>query len=223
VTARHALARAAALGVVAAVALVACGKRDVPERFGREMVLGTSLPADAIERFNAFVPAPRKPGTSAIDALAADTESWRAASEVTVSANANPYVVVLRVTGRGTGDDGAVTLWLAGFERREKPGGAPFTMTRPIPGLNAPKGGAKGDGRFERVGASGGVSFREDEVVHPVVEIQRRAGLAIERVDVEVWSGLPNPTWREMLFGWQGALVGVFMFVFWWFAFRRRG
>jgi hypothetical protein len=26
-----------------------------------------------------------------------------------------------------------------------------------------------------------------------------------------------------MLFGWQGALVGVFMFVFWWFAFRRRG
>ena len=88
-TARHALARAAALAVVAVVALVACGKRDVPERFGREMVLGTSLPADAIERFNAFVPAPRKPGTSAIDALAADTESWRAASDVTVSANAN--------------------------------------------------------------------------------------------------------------------------------------
>ena len=216
------MARLTALAIVAAVALASCGKADAPERFGRDLVFRTSLPAGAIERFNAFVPTPPKPGTSALDALVADTVSWRSATEVQVSARANPYVVAIRVAGRVTGVDGAVTLWLAGFERLDRPGGAPFTMTKPIAGLNAPKGGAKGEGRFERAGATAPVSFRDDGVVHPVVELQRRAGLAIEGVDVEVWSGLPNPTWREMLLGWQGALVGVVMLVLWWFWFRRR-
>ena len=96
--------------------------------------------------------------------------------------------MAIRVGGRVTGDDGAVTLWLGGFELKEKPGRPP-SVTRPIAGLNAPKGGAKGDGRFERAGATAPVTFLEDEEIRPVVMLQRRAGLTIERVDVEVWSG----------------------------------
>ena len=220
-TQRRALARAAALAIVAAVVLAACGKRGDPERFGRDIEMSTSIPAHAIKRFNAFAPRPPKPGTSGIDLLLADTVTWRSATPLSIRADSNPYVVAIRVSGQVTGEDGAVTLWLAGFDRLDGHGDSSGTITKPIAGLNAPKGGTNGDGRFERAGASGPVSFREDGVVHPVVEIQRRSGLAIERVDVEVWSGLPNPTWREMLLGWQGALVGVVMLVLWWFGFRR--
>jgi len=221
VTRRRAAARAAALALVGAIALASCGKRGEPERFGRDLVMSTSLPASAIARFNAFTPETPRPGTSAIDALLAKTESWRSGHEVRVSADANPYVVAIRVAGQVTGDDGAVTLWLAGFDRLDKDGDSNGAVTKPVAGLNAPKGGANGDRRFERAAASGPMSFREDGVVRPVVEIQRKSGLRIESVDVEVWSGLPNPTWREMLFGWQGALVGLVMLVLWWFGFRK--
>jgi len=209
------------LAIVATAALASCGKPAEPERFGRDLVMRASLPAEAIERFNAFVPETPRPGRNPVEALIANTESWHAPTRLRLSSNANPYVVAIRVTGRVTGDDGAVTLWLAGFDRFDA-FDVPTTRTSPIAGLNAPKGGAKGDGRLERSGATAPVSFREDGDARPVVEIQRRSGLTLESVDVEVWSGVPNPTWREMLFGWQGALVGVAMFVFWWFAFRKR-
>ena len=219
---RAVAARTFALALVAAVALASCGKRGDSERFGRDLEMRASIPAHAVKRFNAFAPKPPKPGTSGIDLLLSETETWRSSTPLRVRADSNPYVVAIRVTGQVSGEDGAVTLWLAGYDRLDRHGDSSGAMTKPIAGLNAPKGGANGDGRFERAGASGPVSFREDGDVHPVVEIQRRSGLTIERVDVEVWSGLPNPTWREMLLGWQGALVGVVMLVLWWFGFRRR-
>ena len=62
---------------------------------------------------------------------------------------------------------------------------------------------------IQRAAGSAPVSYRDAAEIRPVVQLQRRTGLAIESVDAEVWSGSPKPTWIEMLFGWQGALVGV--------------
>jgi hypothetical protein len=209
-----------ALAVVAAATVASCGKRDEPQAFGREVVATARMPRDVVAKFNAFVPEPRKPGESAIDALASDTEVWRAPVRVDVVPAGNPYVIAIHAAGRVTGDAGAVTLWLAGFER--KPDDGPYRQLWPVAGLNAPKEGTRGDGSFARAAASRPVSFRDAETVVPVVEIQRRSGVVLEEVSIEVWSGLPATTWREMLFGWQGALVGLFMLVFWWFLLRKR-
>jgi len=213
--------RTAALVLVAAAVLVACSKRDEPEKFGREIVMSTTFSLEDVARFNAFVPEKLKPGGTALDVLASDSVAWKSASMVRATNAGSPYAVAIRVNGQVTGDEGAVTLWLAGFEFKEKPGRPPGLL-QPIAGLNAPKGGSKGDGRFDRAGASGPVSFREDEDVRPVVELQRRAGLKIERVDVEVWSGMASTPWYRLLFAWQAALVGLVMLVLWWFWFRKR-
>ena len=215
-------ALATLVALAAATMLASCGGKAGPDAFGGEIVMSASMPAEVVERFNAFVPEPVKPGANAIDVLGASTEKWLAPTRLRVTPRQNPYAVAIRVRGRVTGDDGAVTLWLGGFERDEKAGGGPYTMTKPIAGINAPKGGTSGDGRFERAAAVGGTSFRDEEDVRAVVELQRRAGLNIEAVDVEVWSGFSRPTWTQMLLGWQGALVGVFMLVFWWFLLRKR-
>lgn len=213
--------RAAALALVAAAVLVSCSKRDDPEKFGREIVLSKSFSLEDVARFNEFVPEKLKPGSNALDVLASETVGWMSSSTVRVNREGSPYAVVIRVVGRVTGDEGAVTLWLAGFELKEK-AGRPPSFIKPIAGLNAPKGGVKGDGRFERAGTSGPVTFLDAEDVRPAVALQRRAGLTIESVDVEVWSGSRSTTWIEQLGAWRWALVGVFMLVLWWFWFRKR-
>ena len=215
------VARTVAFTVVATAVLVSCGKGNQPETFGNEIVLSKSFTPGDIARFNAFVPEPLKPGGTAIDVLSSDTENWMSSSTVRATRAGSPYVVAVRVGGRVTGNDGAVTLWLAGFELKEKPGRPPNTL-RPIAGLNAPKGGAKGDGRFERAGATAPVTFLEDEDIRPVVMLQRRAGLTIESVDVEVWSGPRSSSWIQLFGVWQAALLGVFMLAFWWFFLRVR-
>jgi hypothetical protein len=221
VSRRGGILRASAVALVAATVLVSCSKRDDPEKFGREIVLSKTFSLEDVARFNEFEPDKLKPGGNALDVLASESVGWLSASTVAVNRDGSPYAVVIRVVGRVTGDEGAVTLWLAGFELQEKPGRPP-SIIRPIAGLNAPKGGVKGDGRYERAGTSGPVTFLEAEVVRPAVALQRRAGLKIESVDVEVWSGPRSTTWIEQLGAWRWALVGVVMLVLWWFFFRKR-
>ena len=211
------LLRACAIAVVAAAALVSCSKRDAPEKFGREIVLSKSFSLADVARFNEFVPEAPRPGGTALDVLASQTVDWKSASPVRVDRAGSPYAVAIRVNGQVTGDNGAVTLWLGGFELNEKPGRPP-SIVKPIAGLNAPKG----DAHFERGGTAGPVTFLEEEEVVPVVALQRRAGLKIESVDVEVWSGPPSTGWVRLLFAWQTVLVGLVMLALWWFWFRKR-
>jgi hypothetical protein len=215
------LLRALGFAVVAAAALASCAKRDEPEKFGREIVLSKSFSLGDVARFNEFVPEKPKPGGTALDVLASETVDWKSAAPVRVNRAGSPYALAIRVNGQVTGDEGAVTLWHGGFELTEKPGRPP-SIIRPIAGLNAPKGGAKGDGRFERAGTAGPVTFLDEEEILPVVSLQRRAGLKIESVDVEVWSGPPSTGWVRLLFAWQTVLVGVVMLALWWFWFRKR-
>ena len=214
---RRTLLRACAIAIVAAVALVSCSKRDAPEKFGREIVLSKSFSLADVARFNEFVPEAPRPGGTALDVLASQTVDWKSASPVRVNRAGSPYAVAIRVNGQVTGDNGAVTLWLGGFELNEKPGRPP-SIVKPIAGLNAPKG----DAHFERAGTAGPVTFLEEEEVVPVVALQRRAGLKIESVDVEVWSGPPSTGWVRLLFAWQTVLVGLVMLALWWFWFRKR-
>jgi len=214
---RRTLLRACAIAIVAAVALVSCSKRDAPEKFGREIVLSKSFSLADVARFNEFVPEAPRPGGTALDVLASQTVDWKSASPVRVNRAGSPYAVAIRVNGQVTGDNGAVTLWLGGFELNEKPGRPP-SIVKPIAGLNAPKG----DAHFERGGTAGPVTFLEEEEVVPVVALQRRAGLKIESVDVEVWSGPPSTGWVRLLFAWQTVLVGLVMLALWWFWFRKR-
>ena len=210
----------AMVAFAAVASLASCGRKPGdPTNFGREVVASATMPRDIVEKFNEFVPEARKPNTSALDALTDKTVDWPLPRVVAVGPGGSPYVVAIRVTGKVTGADGAVTLWLVGFEPTDQRG--PMVL-RPVSGLNAPKGGVKGDGLFERVGGSAPVSYKEAGEIRPVVALQRKTGLVIESVEAEVWSGFPKATWIEMLFGWQGALVGVFMLVFWWFFLRRR-
>ena len=100
---------AVVLGVAALATLASCGRKPGdPTNFGREVVVSARMPRDVVEKFNAFVPPPRKPGDTAIEAMTEEGVAWPLPRVVSVSPDGSPYVVAIRVTGKVTGADGAV-------------------------------------------------------------------------------------------------------------------
>ena len=66
-----------------------------------------------------------------------------------------------------------------------------------------------------------GVSFKEDRKAAPSLDFESSRNLRIDRVQVEVWSGIRKSTWLELLMSWSPILTGVvFLGVVLWF--RRR-
>jgi hypothetical protein len=210
-----------AMACIAATAAAAAGET---QQWGKTLVATYSLPREAVERFNALKSQAANPKLSALEnMLERASESWQSATPLEVSAKANPYRIVIRYDGEVTGDEGAVTLWNAGWFRQGSMQTPEGTISTPLAGLNVSAADGKLGTRVTRVGAGGPLSFRYDGAAYPSIEINRLEGLRLDRVEVEVWSGLASAGWTEMLLGWHGALVGLVMLALWFVFFRRRG
>lgn len=197
---------------------------EAPPKFGKTLVATYTLPREAIDRFNALKPQADNPKLSALENMVArDSRSWQAAKALPVSAKTNPYRIAIRFEGEITGDQGAVTLWNAGWFREGTMQISEGTVATPLAGLNVPAAEGKRGARVTRIGAAGPLSFRYDGQAYPAIEINRLEGLRLDRVEVEVWSGLAAAGWKEILLGWQGALTGAVMLGVWFLFFRRRG
>ena len=193
------------------------------ESWGRTLVSTHTVPRDEIAKFNEFRMKARDPNQSTLEnILSQDSVAWSAPPLDVVQKN-NPYRIVVRVEAEVTGPD-ATSLFLAGWTRLDKYGDpdGPTAMGT-VAGLGGP-GEAAGGGapRLVKAAAAGPVSFKADGKVVPSIELSRKQGLRFERVEVEIWSGLPEATWRELFFGWQSALIGLVMLALWFLWFRKR-
>lgn len=213
-----AFASVAIFGLAAAGEAAAAG----PEKFGKTLVGSYTLPREALDRFNALKPVANNPKLSALEnMLERKSEGWQSAAPLQVSAKANPYRIAIHFEGEVTDDQGAVTMWNAGWFRTGSMQTSEGTVDTPLAGPNVPAAEAKRGTRVTRAGAAGPLSFRYDGEAYPSIEINRLEGLRLDRVEVEVWSGIAGAGWKEMLFGWQGALAGLVMLVLWFVGFRR--
>lgn len=213
----------AAVAFVSVLAPVAAAAAGADEHWGRTLVRTHTVPRDEIAQFNAFRTKPRVPNQSTLEnILAQDSVAWAAPALDAVRSD-NPYRMVIRVEAEVTGPD-ATSLFLAGWTRLDKHGDpdGPTAML-PVAGLGGPgESVAGGPPRLVKAAASGPVSFKADGKVVPSIELSRKEGLRFERVEVEIWSGLPEATWREWFFGWQSALIGLVMLGLWFLWFRKR-
>lgn len=211
--------RGAALVVTVpfAFGLGACAKRGEPEAYGRTLVETVSLQASAIKRLNSLAP---PPGSTALPDKPA---RWRSPG-MDLGPAANPFVVALRVKGRVTGAEGAQSRWMIGFEpvdaNNEPTDGV--VVHRVLGAMDAKAGGTDGAGGVDLRKAAQPMNLKEFRRYRIVVDLESKAGLELEGVQVELWSGLADPTWKEWAFGLPGALVGVVMLLLVALGFRRR-
>lgn len=209
-----ALMAAVALGAVAVLCTAAlpADAKDGAQKWGKRLVESYELPADALAKFAQLQ---EKKGASPAKqpgGIFADTQPWTG-TEIALPSSANPYTLVVRVSGVALADGDTGARWMAGWSIE----GA--SRTAIVPEVTAK--GARAGQAVEMVGAAAPLSFKEDRKLQPVLEFAGSRNLRMDRVRLEVWSGMRSSTFVELLMSWVPLLTGViFLALFLWW--RRR-
>ena len=188
---------------------------DVNNRtYGKEQVLAFDIDAATLAKFRAHKGDVIDPKRSPAENMAsASTTDWTGQMQKLVSSK-KPYVMVVTLSGTAMADGDAVSAWHAGWKNEEG-----VTRSNPVAGLNKLK--AKAGERFMVTVSSAPVSFKEDRSMQPVLGLARARNMQIESVNIQVWSGLPGHSWQQILFSLPVLMLGLTMFVLWWFLRRR--
>ncbi len=207
----------------AGILVVACGQDQ--ERFGKTLAASWTVPADTLDQFAQHAATPRDAKLSTLENVAmAEGVTWSAPA-IDVTTRSSPYRLAIRVEAAAVGSGSATSMWLAGWGRLDEDGmqeGVRASIVANLGDGDLPPDKWSGPRPIRRAGASAPVTFRKDGSVIPVIDLKSLHNMKLERVDVEVWSGIDSPTWRELLFGWQSALIGLVMLVLWFRWFRKQ-
>ncbi|XAH21709.1 hypothetical protein AAFF27_16980 [Xylophilus sp. GW821-FHT01B05] len=177
--------------------------KDSSTVYGKTLLRSYDLPLETLARFERFNAKPRNR-----TGVLVDTEDWTG-EPLSLTGSGNPYTLVLKVSGTAQ-DAGDV-------DSRWQPGWSQEGMTRgnPMPALG--KKAAQAGERIELEGASGPISVKQDRSMAPALGFAGSSNLRIDRVQVEVWSGVGKSSLLMKFIAWSSALTGlVFLGLVWW-------
>lgn len=184
-------------------------------KYGQRVITQFDLPTSVIDKFNHFKATPPQKGASVIEnVLTSDTEDWTS-SPVSVDPNQGPYTVVVTLFAVAKTNAPATSMWQAGFGGDEGP-----NIRSLIAGLS--KSNAKAGEQMILTAASSPVRFKTAHSAAATVALTRATNMEIKAVHVAVVGGIGSASWIDWLLNMRMALVGVIMFVLWWFWFRVR-
>lgn len=184
------------------------------KEFGQTLVAEYDIPADVVEKFNAFIPpAPKKGEAPLFNALLADTADW-IGPFFPVNSTKNPYRVVVTLSGYVKAKGDAVTMWQGGWRLDDG-----VTRRTVIAGLT--KLDVNAGERVVLTAASAPNSFAKDMQVAASLGLIKAQNLDIKSVHVQVWSGVASasPVQAFMSMNW---LVTALVFGFLTWLWRRR-
>lgn len=185
-----------------------------PSPYGKTLVASYAAPSDVIRKFNDFRPSASDPGESkVVNALLADTVGW-IGKPLTADTSANPYTIVLTLTGTARADGDMASMWQAGWMLEDG-----MQKLQLLPGVA--QSGVKAGQRITLTKAAPASRFDEAKTVSPVLAMVSAQNITIESAEMQLWSGLGESGWLENFFSLGGLLTGlVFLAVVWWM--RRR-
>lgn len=189
----------AAMGMVCGTAQAEKGASDLtatPSRYGENLVRSYELPATLLDRYNEAiqshdVSAAPKSG----DAFAA-LDSWSGGAFSTGSSG-GPYTVVVKVLGSAIAPADLGARWQLSWNGQ--PGAMPpMDVPDARPGLP-----------LQIAVASEPMEFKVNREVVPSLKLVSAKNLRIERVRIEVWSGVGEESWLDFLLEWWSILAGA--------------
>ncbi len=213
---RHGMGRAAGIALAGLAALGAASlpaqARDAPQPWGQRLVQTQELPAEALAKFALFQERKNTADSARSAGASPETQAWTG-DEMALPRSGNPYTLVVRVSGVALADGDAGARWMAGWSIHGEPrmGAVPQVAAR----------GVRAGQVVEMAGAAAPLSFKEDRTLPPVLEFAGVSNLRMDRVRLEVWSGMRSSNPVERLMPWMPLLTGaVFLgLMLWW---RRR-
>ena len=207
------------VGLFTAATAPALGR--APRAYGERLVAQYRLPADKIERYAALAAGTAGDLSPRNESLFADDSPWIGPKQ-RAGVGHNPYTLVLTVSGVTRSAGAVYAQWQAGWEIHESPL-ASREILMAMPSI-ARAGLAAGEALTLSV-SGGRVSFRGERSVAPMLGLVQARNLAIDAVELQVWSGAAPMAWAlppwsrraPLALGAACLLVGLGL------TYRRRG
>jgi len=182
-----------------------------PGKYGKTLVMDKTLPLADIEKISAFLDdlASRNKGT-ANSVMFGDTFDW-AGDEMKGEPGKSPYTMVVAVTGRAKAAGDVLTTWKSGWKMPD--GAAKVNL---MTGLSAFE--VKAGERVTLTAPALAARFDRDKTVTPTLSLVDAKNITIDSVEVQVWSGMTNPSVLQWLTAspllWLGVVMLVVVLVF---------
>ncbi|MES2192036.1 MAG: hypothetical protein V4454_18085 [Pseudomonadota bacterium] len=190
------LACAGFLGTGAAAA------QDAPSRYGKSLVRSYELPAELLDQYNLVAHSQPEGRTETLAGIPAWT-----GTEFRTGTSGSPYTLVIKMLGAAIESEDVSARWQLDW------GNARGV----VPALGEP--GAKKGELLQLVLASEAASLEDGRLVGPSLRLSDVRNLRMERVRVEVWSGVGETTWVDFLMDWwkllATAAVWAGLYVYW--------
>lgn len=179
-----------------------------PSRYGKSLVRSYELPASLLDQYNLAAHGQAEGRTQTLAGIPAWT-----GSEFSTAAGAGPYTLVIRMLGAAMESEDVSARWQLGWG--STPGQVPLLGE---PGIRK--------GEFLQLVLASRSEALEDGLLVPLsLRLDDVRNMRLERVRVEVWSGLGETTWLDWLMEWWKLLATVAVWValyFYWRHERRK-
>jgi hypothetical protein len=175
-----------------------------PGIYGKTLLLDVVLPPSQLDKFSAFLQAQAGVNHGAGNSvLFGETTDWVGETMV-ANSTTNPYTVVVSVEGTAKAAGDVVTTWNSGWRLEDG-----MTKLGLMHGLSAFD--VKAGQRVTMTGAATPSRFERDRNVAPVLSLIDAKNVAIDHVQVQVWSGMGKPTPLQWLMSYWWLVFGVVM------------
>ncbi len=195
---------AAMLALVAAEAGAQLSPK--PGKYGKTLVLDVVMPPSQIDKYAAFLQdlAATNKGV-ANSVMFGPTAEWLGGA-IDVSPAKSPYTMVVSVQGTARTAGDVITTWSSGWRLSEN-----ATKTNLMQGLSA--FGVKAGERVTLTAAAAPSRFDRDKSVMPALNLIEAKNIDIERVQVQVWSGMSSTTGLQWFMSYPYLWFGVVLLV----------
>ncbi|MBW8756066.1 MAG: hypothetical protein JF586_00515 [Burkholderiales bacterium] len=177
-----------------------------PGKYGRTLIADVVLPPSQLDKMAAFLDTLRASNHGAQNSVAfGETVDWNGDS-LTGTPAASPYTIVVQADVMASQAGNVVTTWKTGW--RMDNGESRQTLLTGLVETDAKPGQ-----RLTLTGVSSASRFDRDKNVTPVVSFVDARNATVQRVQVQVWSGMPSASFLDYFGAFRFLLLGVVMLV----------
>ena len=176
-----------------------------PGKYGKTLIADVVLPPSQLDKIASLLETLRANHGTVNSVVFGDTVDWMG-EQMTGSPNTSPYTIVVQadVTARQAGN--VVTTWKSGW--RMENGEVKATLMTGLSEFDVKPGQ-----RLTLTGISAASRFDRDKTVMPVVSFVDAQNASVDRVQVQVWSGMPSAGFLDYFGAFRFLLLGVVMLV----------
>jgi hypothetical protein len=175
-----------------------------PGKYGKTLIADVVLPPSQIDKIAGFVDALRAVNHGAQNSvISGDTIDW-VGDTMVGTPGASPYTIVVQVDATARDAGNVVTTWKSGW--RLDNGVVKATLMTGLSEMDA-----KAGQRLTMTGVAAASRFDSDKSVTPVVSFIDAQNARIDRVQVQVWSGMPSASFLDYFGAFRFVLLGVVM------------